>query len=61
MAKGDLSWSNDATLQPGDVFEQGGKTFEVIYVWWGAKGPIFGKPGVPNNQYVPRKVRVKEL
>lgn len=61
MAKGELSWRYSNTLEQGDTFEEEGKTFEVIYVWASAQGPVFGKPGVPDNQYIPRKIRVKEL
>jgi len=61
MAKGDLSWRYHDEWQQGDIIEEDGKTYEVIYVWAGAQGPIFGKPGVPNSQYIPRKCRLKEL
>ena len=61
MTKGQLSWRLSPTLRQGDVFEEDGKAFEVIYVWPAVPGPIFNKPGSPDNTLLPRKVRVKEL
>lgn len=61
MPVGNLGWVLSEDLEPGDVFEKDGKTYEVLYVEMEKYGPIFGKPGVPNTQIIPRKVRVKEI
>jgi hypothetical protein len=61
MPIGSLSWKYSQSLVAGDVFEEDGKTFEVLYVEMEKPGPIFGKPGHPNAQYIPRKVRIKQI